>query len=99
MKARMTRLTPYQVASIRILSAGVVLLPFARRALVEIPKNKMIIVILSGLLGSFFPAYLFCIAETRIDSSLAGILNAFTPFFVILVGMVFFQLKAQPKKI
>ncbi len=98
MKAGMNALTPYQVASIRILSAGLVLIPFARKALQQIPRNKMFIVIISGLLGSFFPAYLFCIAETKIDSSLAGILNALTPFFVILLGMAFFKLKAHPKK-
>lgn len=99
MKAGMNRLTPYQVASIRILSAGLILIPFARKALRQIPKNKIFLVILSGLLGSFFPAYLFCIAETKIDSSLAGILNALTPLFVILVGMTFFALKAGVQKI
>ncbi len=99
MKVGMNRLTPYQVASIRMFSAGLILLPFVRKALLQIPKNKIFLVILSGLLGSFFPAYLFCIAETKIDSSLAGILNALTPLFAILVGMAFFQLKAGTQKI
>lgn len=98
MKVGMQILSPYQVASLRILSAGIVLLPFALKAVKQIPKNKMVIVILSGLLGSFFPAYLFCIAETKIDSSLAGILNALTPFFVILVGIAFFDLKTNAQK-
>lgn len=99
MKAGMNALTPYDVASIRILSAGLVLTPFARTALLQVPRNKLSLVILSGLLGSFFPAYLFCIAETRIDSSLAGILNALTPLFTILVGVSFFQLQANARKI
>lgn len=98
MKVGMQILSPYQVASLRILSAGIVLLPFALKAVKQIPKNKVAIVILSGLLGSFFPAYLFCIAETKIDSSLAGILNALTPFFVILVGIAFFELKTNTQK-
>lgn len=92
-------LSPYQVASIRILSAGLILTPFALKALKQIPQNKWLLVILSGLLGNFFPAYLFCIAETEIDSSLAGILNALTPMFTILVGISFFQLKANSTKI
>lgn len=99
MKEGMKTLTPYHVASLRILSAGLVLIPFAYKALKQIPKNKLFIVILSGLLGSFFPAYLFCIAETKIDSSLAGILNALTPLFTILIGISFFQLKAGIQKI
>ena len=99
MKEGMVKLTPYQVASLRILSAGLVLIPFARRAVRAIPRDKLFLVILSGLLGNFFPAYLFCIAETKLDSGLAGILNALTPFFVILIGISFFQLKANAIKI
>lgn len=99
MKAGMSSLSPYQVASLRILSAGLILIPFARKALLAVPGNKLALVILSGLLGSFFPAYLFCIAETKIDSSLAGMLNALTPLFTILVGIAFFQFKAQAIKI
>jgi drug/metabolite transporter (DMT)-like permease len=99
MKEGMHALSAYQVASIRILSAGLVLTPFALKALKQVPRNKWLLVILSGLLGNFFPAYLFCIAETEIDSSLAGILNALTPMFTILVGISFFQLKANRTKI
>ncbi len=99
MKAGMNTLTPFHVASLRMLSAGFVLIPFAAKALREIPRKKLSLVILSGFLGSFIPAYLFCIAETKIDSSLAGILNALTPLFTILVGMSFFQLKPGLQKI
>ncbi len=92
-------LSPFQVASIRLISAGLVLLPFAIKAMKHIPSNKRWIVILSGLLGSFFPAYLFCIAETKIDSALAGILNALTPLFVIITGVAFFQLHIKMKQL
>lgn len=95
MKGGMQVLSPYEVASIRLLSAGLVLIPFFWRSVQRIPANKRWLVILSGLLGSFFPAYLFCIAETKIDSALAGILNALTPLFVILVGFSFFGLKVK----
>jgi drug/metabolite transporter (DMT)-like permease len=91
-------LTPYHVASIRIFSAGFVLLPFAYKALKAVPKEKLWLVILSGLLGSFFPAYLFCVAETKISSSLAGILNALTPLFTIIIGASFFKMTASRRK-
>ena len=90
MKEGMAQLSPYQVAAIRMLSAGVILLPIAIKRRKQLPSNYGII-ILSGLLGSFFPAFLFCIAETKIDSALAGILNALTPICVILVGSTLFQ--------
>jgi drug/metabolite transporter (DMT)-like permease len=99
MKEGLVALTAYQVATIRILSAGIVLIPFTWKAFKAIPRKKIGLVILSGLLGSFFPAYLFCLAETKIDSSLAGILNAFTTFFTIIIGVIFFELKAGLKKI
>jgi drug/metabolite transporter (DMT)-like permease len=98
MKFGMEALSPYQVASLRMISAGVILLPFAVTALRRIPNNKMPLILLSGLLGSFFPAYLFCIAETRIDSSLAGILNALTPLFTVLVGVGFFKINVTRQK-
>jgi drug/metabolite transporter (DMT)-like permease len=83
-------LSPYQVAAIRLLSAGLVLLPFALRALREVPRKMLVTVILSGIFGSFIPAFLFCIAETKIDSSLAGMLNALTPIFTVLIGVLAF---------
>jgi drug/metabolite transporter (DMT)-like permease len=89
MKIGMEVLSPYDVAALRMISAGLILLPFAYKSLKLIPRNKLALIIISGLLGSFFPAFLFCIAETRIDSSLAGILNALTPLFTILLGVSF----------
>lgn len=99
MKLGMSALSPYQVASIRMLSAGLILIPFALEGFRQVPKDKLLLVIVSGLIGSFFPAYLFCIAETKIDSALAGILNALTPLFTILVGISFFQFQASRQKI
>lgn len=93
MKEGLKGLSAYQVASLRILSAGIVLLPLLRKALKEIPKKMIRPVIISGFLGTFFPAFLFCVAQTRIDSSLAGVLNALTPIFTIALGVAFFKLK------
>jgi drug/metabolite transporter (DMT)-like permease len=99
MKEGITHLSAYQVATIRILSAGLVLLPVAVQQWKNIPFNKLGYVFLSGILGSFFPAYLFCLAETKIDSSLAGFLNSLTPVFTILTGLLFFGQVFQLHKI
>ena len=92
-------LNAYQVASLRIIFSGLVLLPVSIKHFKSIPKNKLFIVFLSGLQGSLLPAYLFCIAETKLDSSLAGSLNALTPVFVILMGSLFFNNKVAKNKI
>ncbi len=92
-------LSPYQVAAIRIFSAGIVMLPFAYKAFKTLPKNVLQYIVLSGLIGSFFPAFLFCIAETKIGGGIAGSLNSLTPLFVILVGALFFNLLTSTRKI
>jgi drug/metabolite transporter (DMT)-like permease len=98
MKEGMKILTPYQVASLRMLSAGLVLLPFGILQLKKIPKKSIPLLFLSGLIGTFFPAYLFCIAETQVDSAIAGILNALTPLFTLLTGALFFASPMPWKK-
>jgi len=98
MKEGMRSLDAWQVASLRIFSAGLVLLPVAVRRIAQVARQDLPLVILSGFLGTFFPAYLFCLAETRLDSALAGILNALTPLFTILIGSMFFQIKLPIKK-
>ncbi|MGB3005399.1 MAG: DMT family transporter [Chitinophagaceae bacterium] len=92
-------LSPYQVAALRMLSSGLVMLPFLFTSLKGLPQKTIIRVLASGWLGSFFPAFLFCIAETKIDGALTGSLNSLTPIFVIITGSLFFQIKTNSKKI
>jgi drug/metabolite transporter (DMT)-like permease len=92
-------LSAYHIAAIRIVSAGIVLLPIAVNAIKTIPWNKCWLVFLSGALGSLIPAFLFCIAEESIDSALAGTINSLTPVFVILTGALFFKINTPPHKI
>ncbi|MFT3679954.1 MAG: DMT family transporter [Ferruginibacter sp.] len=92
-------LNAYQVAALRITLAGIVLLPVAIRSVKLIPAKKLPVVFLSGTLGSLIPAFLFCVAEEKIDSSLAGTLNALTPIFVIVTGATFFNIKVPAHKI
>lgn len=95
----MKELTAVQVAAIRMVSAGLVLLPFAWKSVKLIPRNKIGYVTASGFLGNFLPAFMYCLAETRIDSSLAGVLNSFTPVFAIIIGVSFFQMQITREKI
>lgn len=99
MKEGLVNLSAYQVASLRIVFSGLVLLPTAIKYFWLIPRNKIVVIFLSGLLGSLLPAYLFCIAEEGIDSALAGTLNSLTPIFVIITGALFFKSKTTNNKI
>lgn len=90
-------LTPWQLAAIRLVSAGLVVIPFIGFAMKKVKKKQLGYVALSGILGSFFPAFLFALAETKIDGALAGSLNSLTPVFVILIAFLFFRKKIAPK--
>src|SRR5688500_15056504 len=99
MKEGLKALSAYQVAALRIGSGGLVLLPVAFIHLRVTPPGKLGYIILSCLLGSFIPAFLYCIAETKIDSSLAAFLNALTPISTIVIGVLFFKSKLHLQKV
>lgn len=100
MKESRAALNGYQIGGIRILSAGLFFMPFAFVHIRRIPLKKLPLVVLSGLLGNFFPAFLFAIAiEKKIDSALAGILNSLTPLFVVVIALLFFKAKTAQKKV
>ncbi len=100
MKAAKDELTWEQIASLRIFSAGIVMLPFAIFYLSKIPAKKIPLVILSAICGNLFPAYLFAGAIAKnIDSSIAGILNSLTPICVVLTGIFFFRTRIERRKI
>src|SRR5688572_20760657 len=100
MKASKNELTWTQIASLRIFSAGIVMLPFAFFHFSRIPLKKMLLVILSAICGNLLPAYLFAGAIAKnIDSGLAGILNSLTPICVVVIGILFFRSKIGSRKI
>ena len=86
-------LGPFQVGSLRIVIAGLALLPFAVKHLKKLNKKNWYWLLLVGVCGNLLPAMLFTLAETRIDSSLAGILNMGTSFFVVIIGVIFYSLR------
>lgn len=99
MKHGLEELNAFQVASIRIISAGIVLLPYSIKAFKIIPLKKLPLIALSGMLGNLLPAYLFCMAEEQIDSGLAGVLNALTPIFTIIIAFLVFKSRTPAIKV
>jgi drug/metabolite transporter (DMT)-like permease len=89
MKIGMKSFSSEQAAALRILIASVVLTPIALKNFSLLHKKDLKSILIAGFIGSFFPAFLFMKAETRIDSSLAGMLNSLTPVFTLIVGLLF----------
>ncbi|MFZ9386308.1 MAG: DMT family transporter [Chitinophagaceae bacterium] len=94
-----TALPASQIAALRIFSAGLVFVPFAVFHFRRVPRNRLGLVILSAVFGNLLPAFLFAAAITRLDASLAGILNSLTPICVVVIGIFFFRQKISSQKI
>ena len=84
-----------EVAAMRILFAGLTLLPFAKRALKTVRKKHLIWLLIVGVCGNLIPAFLFTRAQTELDSSIAGMLNSLVPIFTLIIAMVFFKTKIR----
>jgi drug/metabolite transporter (DMT)-like permease len=94
-KRGMQSFSPLQVASIRLSSAFFALGIPAFFHLKHIPKDKLKYIFFISMTGLFIPAYLFCLAQLGISSSMSGVLNALTPVFTFIIGVIFFN---QPSK-
>jgi drug/metabolite transporter (DMT)-like permease len=84
-----------QVAALRMLIAFIVLLPFGMVHLKRTYPGKWKYFLAVGLFGNFLPAFLFTLAETRISSSLAGLLNSLTPIFTLILGAFFYSMPVK----
>jgi len=87
--------SPIQLGSLRIIITFLALLPLVFKRMKNIKTRDWFIMAFSGLVGSFFPAYLFAFAQEGINSATAGILNSLTPLFALLIGVAFFKFKAK----
>jgi drug/metabolite transporter (DMT)-like permease len=82
---------PDVVGALRVSAACILLLPFSLPRLRTLRAGDHLNVAMSGLMGTFIPAFLFAAAQTRLDSSLAGILNTLSPVWTVIIGAAFFQ--------
>ncbi len=80
-----------QVAAIRMLSASLFMTPFALSWIRRIDKKYYLLIFVSGFIGSFIPAFLFAMAQTKLDSAITGMVNSLTPVFVLIVGVFFYK--------
>jgi len=84
-----------EVGLLRVVITFLFLLPIALIKLSKINKKHRNYLIISGVIGSLIPSFMFAIAQTQISSFLAGTLNSLTPLFTLFMGLAFFNLKAK----
>jgi len=91
--------TPMQLGALRILISGFFIFLFGFHTLKNITRKQWKWIIVSGFLGTFFPAFFFAFAETEIDSAVASILNSLVPLNTILLGFAIFKIASTQRQI
>lgn len=95
MKRGLQSFTGMQVGAMRIFFSFLFFLPLIFRNAGKINKYNLRSLLIVAFIGNTIPAFLFATAQTRIDSSLAGILNSLTPIFTMLIGMMLYANKIR----
>jgi drug/metabolite transporter (DMT)-like permease len=99
MKIGLKSFSNQQAAAIRIVFASLAILPYSIKHLKYLRRKDLKSFFIVGFIGSFFPAFLFMKAQTRLDSAMAGMLNSLTPIFTLLIGLLFYKMKFTWKQV
>ncbi len=98
-KRSLEGLSPMQVSTLRILTAGIIFFPIVLRRVLALPKKYYLYFLTTGTLGALFPLTLFAIAQQYIDSGITAVFTSVTPLFTLLVGYLFFTFPVNKYKI
>ena len=89
----------HQVAALRMGITMLFFLPVMYQHVRKITSRKTYWhIFLMALFGNALPAFLYPIAQTQIDSSLAGLINSSVPLFVLITGVLIFKTRPNRHK-
>jgi drug/metabolite transporter (DMT)-like permease len=91
--------TPVQAGMLRMGFSALAYIPLALYNFKKIDWSKWKYFLVVSVFGSGLPNLLFPLAQTKVTSSLAGILNALTPVFTMLLGAWFFKIAINRDKV
>ncbi len=83
-------LEPLQLGALRTMISGTILVAIGWKSFKKTDRKYWPWLAVSGLLGTFFPAFLFAYAQTEIDSAISAILNSTVPLITLILGAVLF---------
>lgn len=89
--------THHQVAAFQVFLSFLLFLPLIFKNFKKLDKGNIIPLLLSGVTGNIGPSYFFAKAQTQINSSVAGMLNAMLPMITLLLAILFFKSKTNKK--
>lgn len=88
-----------QLGALRVIISGIFLLTFGYSTLKTIENKNWKWIVISGFLGTFFPAFLFAFAETEVDSAVASMLNSLVPLNTVLFGLAIFKITTTKRQV
>lgn len=98
-KRALLGLTPIQLGGLRIIFASLFLFLFGFKSLKTIGLKDWKWIAIAGLLSSFFPPFLFALAQTEIDSGVTAIFNSVVPLLTTMVGIALFGVLITKRQI
>lgn len=90
--------TPIEVAVLRLSISALAFLPLFIRQVRRVERRQLGLLLAVGVTGTGLPSFFFPLAQTHVNSSVAGMLNSLTPLFTLLLGMAFFGLRSGPAR-
>jgi len=83
-------LSPIQIALIRLVLGAAVIIGLAMLTRTKLPRDRKIWsrMVVPALFGNAIPFTLFGLGERTVDSGVAGVLNATTPLWALLITLV-----------
>ncbi|MFD1151743.1 DMT family transporter [Saccharothrix hoggarensis] len=87
-KLALTGLSPVQITVIRCALGAAVLLVLARLGRQALPRRLWGHLAVAAFFCNALPFLLFAVGEQTVDSGVAGVLNATTPLFSLIIGLL-----------
>lgn len=88
-----------QLGALRVVFASLALFVFGFRSMSKIKLADWKWLIIAGLTSSFFPPFLFALAQTELDSGITSIFNSIVPLMTTLVGIALFGVMITKRQI
>lgn len=84
-----------QVAAFQVFLSFLLFIPLIVKNFKKLNKQNILPLLLSGITGNIGPSYFFAKAQTQINSSIAGMLNAMLPMLTLLLAILLFKAKTK----
>ncbi len=87
--------THSQVAAFQVFLSFILFLPLIVKNFKKLSNENIGPLLLSGIAGNIGPSFFFAKAQTLINSSMAGMLNAMLPSITLILAILFFKGKSN----